>query len=132
MTKQGKLELVIVGGIHATAPVSEEPEITLSSWRVYLLSDGVLHLSGWHEEGREGRASSRVDAIDAASAIAITGSGRRYVLNGWPGYNSDASYVWQGWLRMNEFGPGDATDVTAEIWADIQAAQCNSAAPDLK
>lgn len=129
-TKRPTLEIGLVGGIHVTAPVSKDPQVTLSSWRAYRLSDGDLHLSGWHDEGHEGRVSSSVTSIDAVSAIAITATGRRYVLAGPPGRNMDAAYVWQGWLRLNAFEPSDATDVTAELWADIQQAQNRAAQSD--
>lgn len=127
-TKRPRRTNLLLGGIHSTAHVDKEPQITLSRWRAVRLADGDLHLYGWHEERGEGRVSSAVTTIDKASAVAITSTGRRYVLAGPPGMNLDAGFVLHSWLHMNGLDLADAVDVSAETWEGIQHAQRDVAA----
>jgi len=95
--------------------VADEPETTLVGWQVMQLPDGDRHLVGYAIEAREGRVSSRVETFDPSRLRAVTGSGRVYRLNGHPGGNSDAEYVWRRWQRINAVS--DYDDVTQQVWA---------------
>lgn len=106
---------LITGGVWKTAPVSEQPSLTLARWQVMQLPDGDRHLVGYALQNMEGRASSAVATFDAALLRGVTSSGRVYELSGAPGHDSDAEYVWRAWARINE--APEWTDVTAEVWA---------------
>jgi hypothetical protein len=107
------LILAIVGGIWATNPVTEQPELTLVQWGVRQLPDGSRSLVGWCIENAEGRVSSAIHEFDQESLRGRTASGRVYQLQGPPGHDPDAEYVWARWLRIN--GYSDWVDVTAEV-----------------
>ena len=104
-----------------TLSASEEPVLTLASWRVYELADGDRHLVGINERNREGRVSSAVEQLDTHTLTCRTGTGRVYRLAGRPGANLDASYVWDYWRRRE--GVTSYTEVTAEVWAAHIAAK---------
>lgn len=112
--------------VWSSAPVSEEPEVTLTRWQVFELPDGARHLVGWYAAAREGRVSSRIERYDAASRSAVTRSGRVYELAGRPGSDADARYTWRAWSRVN--GVSEYKDVTAAVWAEF-CANASSAAP---
>ncbi|MEO8119743.1 MAG: hypothetical protein ABI606_10525, partial [Rhodoferax sp.] len=65
-------------------------------------SNGAIehHLVG-RADG-EGRVSSKVMQVDAAQRRVTTRSGRVYLLAGEPGLDSDAQYVWNRWLHLNQ------------------------------
>lgn len=96
------------------ADVTVEPEVTLTNWQVLELPNGDRHLVGYAIEAREGRVSSRVEEFDSASLRAVTSSGRTYQLNGRPGIDRDAEYVWRRWARVNQ--TTQFSDVSAEVW----------------
>lgn len=105
--------LAITGGIWATRPVTEQPALTLKSWSVRQLADGGRHFVGYCPENREGRVSSAIVEFDRHTRRGRTTTGRVYELAGKPGWDSDAEYVWQRWLGINEETVW--TDVTAEV-----------------
>jgi hypothetical protein len=105
--------LVVTGGLWATAHVSQQPELTLQAWSVRQLADGERHFVGWCRENHEGRVSSAVVEFDPSTTRGRTKTGRVYELSGRPGFDGDAEYVWQNWLRIN--GESAWTDVTAEV-----------------
>ena len=98
-----------------TVPVTDEPVLNLSSWRVFRLHDGDLHLVGINERNGEGRVSRAIDAIDPCTLVCASSSGRFYRLIGQPGSHSDADYVWQAWLTAYEIPSW--TEETPEVWA---------------
>ncbi|WP_394787165.1 hypothetical protein [Rhodoferax sp.] len=110
------------GGIWKIGPVKDEPEVSLEDWSVFevlLPGNGVRtrHFAGT-AYGREGRASSPVASFDAEARKGMTVSGRVYKLIGKrTGLCSDARYVWNNWMRINQ--AQDVVDVTAEIEALI-------------
>lgn len=102
-----------------TAPVEEEPVITLGSWWVFAAPspDGKEtdhHFAGYNLGEGSGRISSKIVSFDIETRTGITRSGRKYQLVGSPGYNSDARYVFARWLRINNLDVADTTDVTQE------------------
>ncbi|MBA3597987.1 MAG: hypothetical protein H0W40_11525 [Methylibium sp.] len=104
-----------IGGVWRTAPVGEQPSLTLARWQVMQLPHGERHLVGYALQNREGRVSSAVATLDAASLRGVTATGRVYALSGRPGHDSDAEYTWRAWARIN--AAHEWTDVTAEVWA---------------
>ena len=115
----------IAGGVWRTAPVGEQPSLTLVRWQVVQLKNGDRHFVGHAVQNREGRASTAVQTFDPSSMRGSTKSGRVYELGGAPGYDSDAEYVWRAWSRINE--APDWTDVTSEVWAaHLEACRRNS------
>lgn len=110
----------ISGGAWSAAPVSADPEIALSQWRVSEVTvrgRRERHVWGWNLTDREGRASMDVTGVDVATRIVTTSSGRRYRLVGPSGHDSDGEYVWTAWCRVN--GAGDEVDVTAQLEAQL-------------
>ena len=105
--------LAATGGLRATAPVSQQPELTLDAWAVRQLADGDRHFVGWCQENLEGRVSSAVEEFDPSTRRGRTKTGRVYEFSGRPGFDGDAEYVWQNWLRINDESAW--TDVTAEV-----------------
>lgn len=102
----------IMGGIWATTPVDEVPEIVLRQWRVMELKDGDRHFVGYNVTEGEGRVSSKIVTYDPVTKRGVTQSGRVYQLDGSPGYNGDAIYVWNKWQAINEVFAGDFKDVS--------------------
>jgi len=113
--------LSVSGGVWTTQPVTEQPKLTLSSWSVNQLLNGDRHFVGWCIENREGRVSSKIEIFDAVTLRGITQSGRVYPLNGRPGHNSDADYVWKRWARINSVN--EFIDVSAEVFGYHKACQ---------
>jgi hypothetical protein len=105
--------LVVTGGMWATAPVTGQPELSLEAWSVRQLPSGDRHFVGWCEENREGRVSSTILEFDPKTKRGRPKSGRVYGLVGQPGFDGDAEYVWQNWLRINSETAW--TEVTAEV-----------------
>lgn len=103
-----------------TQPVSRQPQLTLTDWRVMQLHDGDRHLVGYCIENREGRVSSVVRKFDAAARALETGTGRVYRLSGPPGRSADADYVWRTWLEANQLT--HAEDVSGEVYDAILSA----------
>lgn len=79
--------------------VEESPHVQLARWSILRVPpEGDLHFVGWNREG-EGRMSSAVVAFDSATRRGRTKSGRTYELIGKPGWDTDAEYVANIWLR---------------------------------
>lgn len=98
----------------STRPVSEQAALTLREWRVMELPDGERHLVGFCVENNEGRVSSPVIELEEHSLRATTTTGRLYLLNGIPGNNLHAMYVWEQWTKM--YSIASWSDVTDSIW----------------
>lgn len=93
--------------IWRVAPVNEQPEIVLWGWTVYevqsAFEDGpTRHFVGYNVYDREGRTSTKIVEFDPVTKRGVTASGRVYQLEGEPGYNSDAYYVFNMWCSVNE------------------------------
>lgn len=90
--------------------VTDEPEVKLTQWRVYLVKANIdstgdtIHFVGSvGYRYSEGRVCSPVQTYDPTTKKGITRSGRIYELVGQSGHNRDALYVWNHWL--NRFNP---------------------------
>ena len=106
LNKLSKLaDVVEASSIWRPASVTDEPESYMVNWTVYKVKgieiDDVdtIHFVG-NCDG-EGRVCSPVRTYDPTTHRGITRSGRIYELVGASGYDSDASYVWRRWLKMN-------------------------------
>lgn len=85
--------------------VTDEPEVKLTQWRVYLVKANIdstgdtIHFVGSvGYRYSEGRVCSPVQTYDPTTKKGITRSGRIYELIGTSGHNRDALYVWNHWL----------------------------------
>lgn len=92
----------------------QEPSLTLRDWLILECANGKRYLVGYCVERLEGRASTAIAEFDATKMRVRTASGRLYQLEGAPGFDADAIYVWRGYARVN--GYVFARDVTAEYW----------------
>lgn len=103
-------EAVEATSIWSPRSVDQEPETTLSQWRVMLVEDKDIHFVGW--AGWEGRVCSAVQTYDPETKRGVTKSGRVYELIGPSGHNRDAMYVWAGWMSINSLKEQEVKDVT--------------------
>jgi hypothetical protein len=97
---------LLVGGPHVWSPpsVSREPGTQVVNWTIMKVmsehyGEETFHVIGF--TGSEGRVSSKIKSFDREKRVAITNSGRRYVLIGESGNNRDALYVWGQWCKIN-------------------------------
>jgi hypothetical protein len=95
--------------IWKTDPVDLEPEIILVRWRIMKTAREELHFVGARTDDLTGRVSSAIVELDLSRRVGVTRSGRVYALQGNPGFNVDADYVWSWWCGANQ--------VTA--WEDV-------------
>jgi len=107
----------IVMPIFAVAPVHEEPEETISRWSIREArfdepNDQSRHVVGYVARKGKGRVSSAIQSFDRDKMRIQTRSGRVYQLEGPPGFDPDAEYVWAHWKTLNQVR--DETDVTQE------------------
>jgi len=113
-------------GVWKAATVRQQPNTTLTRWRVYeVMLPSEEHRSRHFvgnavESWNEGRASSEVVSFDAKTRKGVTQSGRVYVLHGPSGWCRDGDHTWNWWLRLNK--PTDVVDVTDEVWAAMERA----------
>ncbi len=110
----------IRGGIWKTNPVTDEPVIELVKWSVFRVPApngdprGDQHFNGYSTSQYEGRVSSKIMAFDQETMVGTTRSGRKYQLMGQPGYDGDAAYIRDHWLRMNHLKEDDVEDATGD------------------
>jgi len=101
--------------IHLIGPVSREPVAAMTHWRLFQLR-GPTGRRSRHLVGRangEGRVCSALANINLATLAAVSGSGRFYLLQGPPGHDPDAQYVWDTWSRFT--GATHVRDVTRAL-----------------
>ena len=108
--------MMFSGGIHAIPSVEKQPEVTLIRWQVMRFSDGD-RLVGCHVDWAEGRVSTPVVHFDPKARLCMTASGRRYQLEGEPGFDPDGNYVFS-----RAYSGSKTKDVTEEYWSAIQSA----------
>ena len=93
--------------IFGAAPIDQEPEETIVFWSVREVifgqeTDRSRHLVGYVHKKGAGRVSSAIQQFDPESMTIRTKSGRIYHLQGQPGFNADAEYVWSLWKSFND------------------------------
>jgi hypothetical protein len=103
-------KVTIAASIWRPDSVTDEPEVKLTQWRVYLVKANIdskgdtIHFVGSvGYRYSEGRVCSPVQTYDPTTKKGITRSGRIYELVGKSGHNRDALYVWNHWL--DKFNP---------------------------
>jgi len=100
--------------IHFNRPHEGPQLIHLQYWSIREFEGGSRHLVGHSLETFEGRVSTALVALDAESFTAVTQSGRRYILVGPSGFDSDGDYVWN--IVAPIIGNGQPwRDVTEEV-----------------
>jgi hypothetical protein len=87
--------------VWTTAPVEAEPDIVLVRWTVREIDAGTRHFVGARADEFTGRVSSKIVNFDPARMVGVTRTGRLYHLEGPPGFNADAEYVWGEWCAAN-------------------------------
>jgi hypothetical protein len=107
----------------------EQPSVTLTRWAAFdvlipELGSPTVHVVGFFSEAGEGRVTSPVSRLKGSQRACVTRSGRTYRLDGPPGLNSQALYVWRQWKATWKVEVrGDATDaMEALLNADAKAA----------
>jgi hypothetical protein len=100
------------------ASIEEQPSLTLTEWKVVEIDVGTRHFVGYNAEGREGRVSTAIVSFDPATGKGRTASGRVYQIEGRPGLNGDAVYVWDAWCLVNSVK--SFVDVTASVMSTRQ------------
>jgi hypothetical protein len=93
--------------VFSIASIHDEPEESIIDWSVHEASYGesngrTHHLVGYIARQRLGRVSSAIQEFDRDKMRIKTSSGRIYNLEGQPGFNSDADYVWAHWKAIND------------------------------
>jgi hypothetical protein len=116
----GVIGHIIESSVWRVISVADQPGVDLGSWQVMQLPNGDRHFVGWNATGREGRASSKIVAFDAATRRGRTSSGRVYQLRGRTGCDGDGTHVWHRWMQLN--GAAAFMDVSDEVQALIDAA----------
>jgi len=87
----------------------------MTSWRVFEIDGRDRHFCGYNVLLREGRVSSRIEEFDQTTMTGRTKSGRIYRLQGSPGWNGDAQYVWGRWCSINGIDAESVKNVSEEI-----------------
>lgn len=104
---------LMFGGIHAIAPVSQEPRTDLVNWRLFRVCwpDGrrTRHMIGRNIRSDEGRVCSAIMAVDLKAFTFTTSSGRIYQIHGASNPDGDAAYVFDVWLEGIK---GKAVEIT--------------------
>ena len=115
MSQKRKPIQVAESYIHRVAPLSQEPVTVMSIWSLVQVSwasgERTRHLVG--RANREGRVCSDIVAFDLDSMTATTRSGRQYRLQGEPGRNRDAWFVFEVWLGRQK--PIHVVDMTEAL-----------------
>ena len=114
-----KRKVSVIMPFFRTASVNEEPEEFIVEWSIREVSiadlpDKTHHLVGYIMRQRLGRVSSVIQSFDRDHMRIITRSGRIYHLQGQPGFNPDAEYVWEHWKAINDIK--DEVNVTNEYY----------------
>ena len=137
MDEQEKILRNIRGGIWATNPITTDPVVTLVKWSVFRVPSpngdprGDCHFNGYNTGDQEGRVSSKIMAFDQETMVGTTRSGRKYQLMDEPGYDGDAAYVRDYWLRINKVAEDDVTDATGEFLTREQKKELRPNNPEL-
>lgn len=135
--QQEKVFRNIKGGIWATNPITTDPVIMLVKWSVFRVPSpdgdprGECHFNGYNTSEYEGRVSSKIMAFDQDTMVGTTKSGRQYRLMDEPGYDDDAAYVRDYWLRINNVAEDDVSDATGEFLTLEQKKALNPNNPEL-
>jgi len=92
-------------------------KVVMKHWRVIEVSSALNREKTRHLVGRVGdygQVCSPIQEFDTETMSAITRSGKRYELLGYPGVSVDAEYVIESWCNLNRID--EVTDVTHEYY----------------
>jgi hypothetical protein len=89
-----------------STPFSQEPRIVLVRWRAWEVQvpnydAPTWHLVGYIAEEECAKVSSAVAFVHIDTEEVTTKTGRTYALNGPPGIDADAAYLWETWQRQH-------------------------------
>jgi hypothetical protein len=103
-------------GIHELKPVSEEPQIVLSKWKVYEVqwSDGFRSRHFVGNDDLEGKVSAEIVDFSFVNMYGRDKSGKIYILEASPAFDVDAEYVWRFWLKA--IGNPKNVDISEEYY----------------
>ena len=110
-------------GVYRPPPVALVPIVRLVRWQAYLVPDGTLHLSGFMEAGKLGRVTGPILCFEPKIAAMHSSSGRRFDLDGPPGPDEYAGYVWLSWLSTHRWRNDDVRSVSDGVWTAIERAR---------
>jgi hypothetical protein len=117
MTNKNTLEELIKSSVWKPVSSKDEPTTELTEWQVFKVPlagmEPTTHFVG--KARWEGRVSSPIVSMSNDKTAGISQSGRRYVLVGLRGSNSDAIWTFGRWLSINQVEPKDVKDVT-DTW----------------
>lgn len=107
-----------IEAIWPIANVSECPDITLLQWQIFEVQlserpNKTRHFVGYSVGSCKGQVSSAIQKFDPKTLRGVTESGRVYQLQGSPGWDADADYIWGRWKLM--WGITSEVDVTRSI-----------------
>lgn len=108
--------------IWQTAPVEEQPHLTMIRWTIMRTPGGDNHLVGYCTENHEGRVSTSIKEVSDDGKVS-TASGRIYQLRGLPHYDGDGMYVWNRWASFHEIKGEDVTQELAAILKNFLEAE---------
>lgn len=104
--------------VYRAPPVEAQPEVGLSQWRIYEVTEGDHHGVGLITKSPyDGRVTSKIMQWDPDSRIFTTRSGRRYSLIGDSRPCLDAEFVWAAWCSAYGIDPSTAKDVSDQYAA---------------
>jgi ATP-dependent Lon protease len=100
------LKRSLVMPVYSVAPVHQEPEEIISRWSIREArfddsNDQSRHLVGYIARKGKGRVTSAIQSFDRDTMRITTSSGRVYQLQGPPGFDPDAEFVWRHWKALN-------------------------------
>lgn len=105
----------IIGGVWKTPSVTEMPTYIIVRWRILAVTHNgntTHHFVGFNEERMEGKVSSNILEFDPVTHKGRTNSGRIYELKGETGYDDDAQYVLEQWVRLAGITLDDCVNVS--------------------
>lgn len=83
------------------ASLALQASIVLESWAIVLVDGHDWHFVGYASCNCEGRVSSKIEHFDLEARTGRTASGRIYRLEGPPGSDPDARYVFERWCAIS-------------------------------
>lgn len=108
---------VVDASAYIRPPVTAEPNVVLTAWRIIELRPGDARFLGQDIRTRDGRISSQIVGFDAQQQTGMTVSGRRYRCGGPPGSTPDADSLLWTYVLACGLEPAGVRDVTA-AWQD--------------
>ncbi len=90
----------------------KRPKVWLVRWHVMRTNLGTRHFVGHSVEDDKAYVSTPIVRYHVAKRTGVTSNGRPYTLVGPPGYDEEAEFVWQHYVRL--WGVTHVVDVSAE------------------